>query len=506
MKKKYFLYIALLLSSVIFAQVINIPDANFKANLIDSYHFNEATNTSVQLDRNHDGQIQQSEAAIVKNLDVSYRQISDLTGLESFPNLEVLICRVNNITNFNFSLPNLRELHCENNRLVELNVSGSNLEVLNCSDNNLISCNFSLVNIRELYCFRNRLVELNVSGSNLQKLNCEANTLLTLNVSNCPELKELIANGNFLTSLDLSTAGNLQKLEISSNFLQSINLTALTHLIDINCSHNYLTVLDLSANRNIESLNCNGNAFTTGLDLTDYTNLRTLSCADARLPSLNITGCYILQNLYCGANNLTALDLTRCYGLTSIDCQRNQISELTFHGLIQLKNLHCLNNNLTSLDVSSLPLLTSFSCESNQLTSLNIKNGSFAPDFSMADNPNLQYICADSNEVAYVQFLANQLGYNCTVDSSCVLETEAFDNKESFVIYPNPASTILNIQIKEKSNVNSVAVYNSLGQLVLMDTNFQQSKDIDVSSLRTGNYFVKVNSDSGTFTSRFIKQ
>jgi hypothetical protein len=60
-----------LMAIVAQAQVVNIPDANFKARLL-AISF---------LDANNDGSIQVSEAQKVKTLDVSYKEIQDLTGI-----------------------------------------------------------------------------------------------------------------------------------------------------------------------------------------------------------------------------------------------------------------------------------------------------------------------------------------------------------------------------------------------------------------------------------------
>ena len=79
----------------------------------------------------------------------------------------------------------------------------------------------------------------------------------------------------------------------------------------------------------------------------------------------------------------------------------------------------------------------------------------------------------------------------------------AFDNY--FSIYPNPANSILNIETKKTIEVTSVNIYNTLGQVVLVIPNAQQTKSVDVSSLKTGNYFLKINSDKGTSSVKFVK-
>ena len=78
-----------------------------------------------------------------------------------------------------------------------------------------------------------------------------------------------------------------------------------------------------------------------------------------------------------------------------------------------------------------------------------------------------------------------------------------FDNY--FSIYPNPANSILNIETKKTIEVTSINIYNALGQVVLVIPNAQQTKSVDVSSLKTGNYFIKIVSDKGSSSMKFVK-
>ena len=61
------------------AQNVNIPDANFKNALI-----------SAGVDTNEDGEISYAEAEAITYLDVSSKNISDMTGIEAFINLDTL--------------------------------------------------------------------------------------------------------------------------------------------------------------------------------------------------------------------------------------------------------------------------------------------------------------------------------------------------------------------------------------------------------------------------------
>ena len=64
-------------------------------------------------------------------------------------------------------------------------------------------------------------------------------------------------------------------------------------------------------------------------------------------------------------------------------------------------------------------------------------------------------------------------------------------------VYPNPASTVLNI--RANGNIQNVAVYDITGRIVL-----QQTGDVvNVSGLRNGLYIIQVNTDKGVESHRF---
>ena len=81
-------------ASVANAQIVNIPDANFKVALVGDL----AINT------NADGEIQVSEAvAYGGTINVASSGISDLTGIEAFTSIEELNCLGNALTSLNVS-------------------------------------------------------------------------------------------------------------------------------------------------------------------------------------------------------------------------------------------------------------------------------------------------------------------------------------------------------------------------------------------------------------------
>ncbi len=86
------------------------------------------------------------------------------------------------------------------------------------------------------------------------------------------------------------------------------------------------------------------------------------------------------------------------------------------------------------------------------------------------------------------------------------LATQDFEFNNYFTLYPNPTKNVLNISTKQSIEVHSLTIYNLLGQVVLAIPNAQNLNTIDVSSLKTGNYFLKITTDKGSATEKFMKE
>ncbi|EIA07527.1 T9SS type A sorting domain-containing protein [Flavobacterium frigoris] len=80
-----------------------------------------------------------------------------------------------------------------------------------------------------------------------------------------------------------------------------------------------------------------------------------------------------------------------------------------------------------------------------------------------------------------------------------------FAFSDYFSVYPNPVNDILNINVKTAIELQSIAVLDVLGQLVIAVPNAQSISKVDVSKLATGKYFLKMNTDKGTSNMKFIK-
>ncbi len=85
------------------------------------------------------------------------------------------------------------------------------------------------------------------------------------------------------------------------------------------------------------------------------------------------------------------------------------------------------------------------------------------------------------------------------------LSTQDFDFSRYLILYPNPSDQILNISQNENIVIQSFEIYDVLGQLIIAIPNAKATSNIDISKLKTGNYFIKVKSDKGSSSMKFIK-
>ncbi len=362
------------------AQIINFPDANFKAKLLSAQTSNAiASNQNPtsnnlytiwsvpsynKIDTNNDGEIQISEAQDIQWLDVSSASITNMSGIENFTNLKYLNCKYNSLNTLNLS------------QLL-------NLEALNCFSSNISSINVTnLNNLKNLSCGSNNLSNLNLQGvNNLIKLNCSYNLLNNLDISNLLQLQEL------------------------------------------SCGHNQLVILNLAGLNNISNLSCNSNQL-QNLDVSNLLNLQNIDCSNNNIINLNVQNLINLKYITCSTNHITLLNIQNLINLENLNCSGNQLASLNFDNLINLQYVKCGGNLLTSLDLHNCPNLSRVECLSNQLQYLNIKNGIHSNNLLInnlyfQNNPNLTYICCDESEVNSVQIIANAYNVNCNIGSYC---------------------------------------------------------------------------------------
>jgi len=140
------------------AQIVIIPDANFKAYLLSS-----------PVNTNLDFEIQLSEAQnFTGTINLIGQNITDLTGLEEFTALRFFYCEFVPITSLDLSANTmLTHLRCAQNLFTSLDLSNN-------------------INLTHLTCNQLKITDLDLSNNvNLVELDCRFDSLLTtINVKN----------------------------------------------------------------------------------------------------------------------------------------------------------------------------------------------------------------------------------------------------------------------------------------------------------------------------------
>jgi hypothetical protein len=77
---------------------------------------------------------------------------------------------------------------------------------------------------------------------------------------------------------------------------------------------------------------------------------------------------------------------------------------------------------------------------------------------------------------------------------------------ESIIMYPNPSSSVLNVEIPASlGNNNQYEVFNNLGQVIKSGTTNSSNFSINTSNFSNGVYFLKLKVENATKTLKFIK-
>ena len=380
------------------AQTVTIPDINFKNALISSLCVDADLNGTYESDAdlNNDGQIQFTEAQVVKRLKVSNKSISSLTGIASFSTLKILLCDNNLLTTFTLStsfsaLASLEYLDCSHNSLTTLNLYPNsteliNLDVVNCSFNQLTSINLSYTT----------LTSLDISNNNLSSI--------SQNIGYYNDLTDLNISNNQFTSFEVNFPA-LVNFQYANNPL--ISLTYYSY------SNNVITVTNLPT---LQSLNFQY-LIVPAINLSQLPSLNYLrinsSVQDdvvlANLPSLNAVIFQSAESNLVLSNNL---------GFTSINTGFGDPNTLE----IVANNFHITNApEISTIDIQSFNVVNFAIDTMPNLTSLKFPDGDLLQSITINSMPALQTL-----EIGNVYSSGN---------SNCIdLSIQNFSNLTSLVI------------------------------------------------------------------------
>ena len=356
-------------------------------------------------DADWNGILTDAELDAVTQMDLGGMGISSLEGIQYFPQLQVLDCSNNALTELNLSgNPALTSVFCNDNALTSLHVSS-------CPDLERLACYHNALQTLELrFCpklaeaaqgpartgnFGSDVLFYGGSGTNyvlavdrsLSFQNPDDSLPITEAFFPDPAFRSYVAenldpNGDGFLSPDelvkvtsiscrgpgIDTPGEIRSLKGIEYFPK---------LSQLDCGYNQITELDLSHNRELENLFC-------------YHN---------KLERLNVSGNALLQVLYCNSNaELTSLDVSNCLELEWLVAEHTSIGSIDLSKNAKLYDLNVFNCGLRELDVSHNPELTSLSCYMNQLTSLDL-----------SANPKLAQLLCDGNQLASLDLRSNPM-------------------------------------------------------------------------------------------------
>lgn len=374
MKNRITLFLFLIVSFA-YTQTTPIPDPNFEKALID-----------LGIDSGFiDGKVATAQISNITSLDLSSREISNLSGIEAFTKLEQLnigsadnLDKRNKITTLNLSNNLfLNYLICSFNDLTQLDISNNiHLEILYIDNNKLNSINVSKnTALNMLYAKNNNLTTIDLSKNiSLKSLVLDNNLLSNLDVSNNLLLTDLQCSENQLTNLDISKNDKIESLNCGSNKLSSLNTLQNVSLFHLICQNNQISNLDITKNQQLKSLFCNSNKLTS-LDTYKNLYLNTLDCSYNQLSNIDISKNLFLGYLKINNNQLSNLEVSNNLDLVVLESGFNKLSAIDVSKNSALTHLFIDNNQLTDLNISKNPAMAVFYCNNNQLVSLNLKNG-----------------------------------------------------------------------------------------------------------------------------------
>lgn len=172
MKTLCFLLGMVLSISTISAQSTHVPDDNFEQALID-----------LGYDDVLDDYVITTNISSIDSLDLEYKYIYSLTGIEDFTSLKKIILNHNKLTSLDLSNNiQLTYLTCYRNYITDLDISNNTeLRWLGCANNPISELEIShLSHLEALYCANAQLTNLDVSNNDsLLALWCWNNQIST---------------------------------------------------------------------------------------------------------------------------------------------------------------------------------------------------------------------------------------------------------------------------------------------------------------------------------------
>lgn len=295
----------------------------------------------------------------------------------------------------------------------------------------------------------------------------------------------LICHAQYTTIPDT----NFEQTLIAQGFDNTFDGQVLTATI------NSITELDIC---------CVGISDLTGIN--DFTALVSLEIDSNNLTSFDISGLSNLIMLDCEDNILTQIDVSANTNLMYLTCNMNQLTEISLNQNLQLEQLWCDDNQLTTLDLSANTHLNELYCGDNPLSFLNIQNGNNSNMLEFNAINTASNLCIQVDDAALAT-TASTAPYNAwEVDATAEFSNDCGvvsvnDIKlQKISISPSIVKDVLQVNNIEIENLSKILIYDVIGKEVFVSNELI----IDVTSLKSGVYVVKIINKNGHYALRKV--
>ena len=214
-------------------------------------------------------------------------RISNLAGIEAFPNLERINLMGQNLDSINISKnPKLKSFGANFNTFKKLDTSNNpELEWLSIDSNEVtpildFSNNPNITMLSTPMCSIEGFIgeggHYDISNMpDLIFLDLHDNRLTSVDISNNTKLEEIRINvGNSISTIDFSNNIFLQTVLASNSGLEGeLDVSNLTELEELNIANNNISAINFLNNTKLEYLEINGNQIEGEIDVSNCTNL-----------------------------------------------------------------------------------------------------------------------------------------------------------------------------------------------------------------------------------------
>ncbi len=339
-------------------------------------------------------------------------------------------------------------------------------------------------------------------------------------------LKTVDVGKNMLTKIDVHLLTELEGLSIYENQFTAINLYSNKKLITFTANDNQLKNLDFRENENLFIVTINDNFLE---------NLNVKNGFNTLIQQFNVKGnpnltCIEVDDVDFSNTNFTQKDNTANY---SIDCAPvNDDCSEAIPLIFGQQTPGDINSgtftNATDCVAGTIIADVWFSITVPQTGEFSIEGSGFggllkfalyescASASSISCGLNISLTNLTPGTVYYLKVWmeastnkstnanADQGTFTLKASESSVLSVDDFITlNNDLIIYPNPTSNKLNIKTLN-SVIEQVEIYNLQGKRVLKMMNFKDKKDINVSNLSKGIYFIKAKTENGIVSKKLV--